>query len=217
MQDLRRIIQEECDQLLLRKERLKEEVGFSLSFNPSWEGDTFLGTPFLEVGLGNLALGDGCKEEEPVPPSPPTGARTWSWDWLDQEEKDGEDKSTVFRAWGVNKPLGAEGSARSSRSRTRTGVGTVREKMVEGLDLMKRRFGDGLSREESADGLSSHVVSGCTDACTQIPSCDELEIQTEAVAALATAYKVVDWIVLFYIFYKSAQRFFLKDCRPNFK
>ena len=64
LQELRRYIQEECDQLLLRKERLKEEV--VLHAVPNYAAlDGLMSFNSLDISLRKSGPGSGMAEEEP--------------------------------------------------------------------------------------------------------------------------------------------------------
>ena len=64
LQELRRYIQEECDQLLLRKERLKEEV--VLHAVPNYAAlDGLMSFNSLDISHSKSGSGSGMAEEKP--------------------------------------------------------------------------------------------------------------------------------------------------------
>ena len=188
LQELRRIIQEECDHLLLKKERLKEEVGQSLSL---WCKNTW--------SLGSDPE-PGAQEGQALTDNQPT-FQTWSLDMLNgiDELSVLDDHRMEDRACASTNHEAEKARATNHWAEKALATNHAAEKALaadHGTARVINGQGAGFGLEKAATGFG--LVEGCCDAWTQVPSCDDLEIQSDTLASIATAYKVV--VSLFYIY-----------------
>jgi len=197
LQELRRIIQEECDSLLLRKERLKEEVGqsFSIWFNSTWP-----------------AMQNPAASSRIHPANRMKGFRAWSLDMLDGASTEllAEAGDTVgvhgsTTAW--NSPTRGKVVACCHGTSTATfGSGSLEyDELVQDLLALGEQGGAGLQKkdawkdgaqvlgnaqEQQQDG-GEGAEGGQRDAWTQVPSFGESDVQTDTLSSIAMAYKVL--------------------------
>ena len=205
LQELRRIIQEECDHLLLRKERLKEEVGASLHwFNANQRG-------ILLPRHAPAACSNREEQEVDVKQQP---FRAWSLDMLngladldqlinagDQLIGDGGGGGHSACAW--NSPARRQSSEKTPP--TVDGVDQRREMASSpsaSTGLFHPFCSGSLEFDEMISGGTgtvgfggSSVGFGGVDAWTQVPCCEELEAQCETLSSIAMAYKVLGHVI----------------------
>ena len=211
LQELRRIIQEECDNLLLKKERLREEVCQSLWFNNPWmvAGEQTSGLDQQASGFGQhtsgLDLQTSCLGEKTtgfglkgfglgtMDCTATDGAnfKTWSLDMLDGIT---DVEQLVGGGGGFNPLAECPRGTRACKSDNHIyrKDNPTHESMKEKAFVapIASSYGGGVM----VDG--GVLAEGRNDAWTQIPHCTEAEIHEDNVHAIATAYKVEEYGII---------------------